>query len=70
MKTKNCVPPSIYTVTLGSKGQIVIPKEAREMLGIGVGDKVILIAKDDGIMCLPADHMHHFVELLQQQLKQ
>lgn len=70
MQKKTCTPPSIYTVTLWSKGQIVIPKEARDMLGIVTGDKVILIAKDDSIMCLPADHMQHFIQLMQQQLQQ
>jgi hypothetical protein len=38
------------------------------MLGINTGDKIILIAKDDSIMCLPADHMQHFVQLMQEQL--
>lgn len=69
-KTKICTPPSIYTVTLWSKGQIVIPKEARDTLGIATGDKIILITKDDSIMCLPASHMQHFVQLMQQQLDQ
>lgn len=68
MNTKACNPPSLFTVTLWTKGQIVIPKEAREMLGIDTGDKIILIAKNDSIMCLPADHMQHFVQLMQEQL--
>jgi hypothetical protein len=38
------------------------------MLGINTGDKIILIAKDDSIMCLPAAHMQHFVQLMQEQL--
>ena len=32
------------TLKLGSKGQIVIPKEARDMFGIKPGDTVLLLA--------------------------
>ena len=32
------------TVRIGDKGQIVIPKEVREMFGIGPGDTLLLLA--------------------------
>jgi AbrB family looped-hinge helix DNA binding protein len=32
-----------WTVTVGTKGQIVIPKEAREVFGIEPGDTLILL---------------------------
>ena len=32
-----------WTVTVGAKGQIVIPKEARELFGIRPGDTLILL---------------------------
>ena len=32
-----------WTVTVGTKGQIVIPKEARELFGIKPGDNLILL---------------------------
>lgn len=32
------------SVRLGSKGQIVIPKEVREMFGLDVGDQLVLLA--------------------------
>lgn len=34
----------IATVKLGPKGQIVIPKEAREMFDVGPGDSLVLMA--------------------------
>jgi AbrB family looped-hinge helix DNA binding protein len=34
----------ICTVKLGPKGQIVIPKEVRDMFGIGPGDSLVLMA--------------------------
>ena len=32
-----------WTATVGAKGQIVIPREAREMFGIKPGDTLILL---------------------------
>ena len=32
-----------WTATVGAKGQIVIPREAREMFGIRPGDTLILL---------------------------
>lgn len=38
------------SVTVGEKGQIVIPKPVRDMLGIKPGDTLLILAKqDDGI---------------------
>jgi looped-hinge helix DNA binding domain, AbrB family len=34
----------IGSVKVGPKGQIVIPKEVREMFGISVGDTLVLLA--------------------------
>lgn len=33
-----------WTATVGEKGQIVIPKQAREIFGIKPGDTLILLA--------------------------
>ena len=33
---------SLWTVTVGNKGQIVIPKQARDMFNIKNGDNLIL----------------------------
>ena len=41
------------TVTVGTKGQIVIPKEARELLGIRPGDQMILLADAEQGIALP-----------------
>lgn len=60
--------PVITTITIGIKGQIVIPKEARDMLHLENGAKLVLVAKPDGIMLFPADQMKHFLDMMQQQL--
>ena len=38
--------PQLYmsTVKIGPKGQIVIPKEVRDMLGVGPGDSLLIMA--------------------------
>ena len=35
-----------WTVTVGAKGQIVIPKEARELFDISPGDTLLVLADD------------------------
>ncbi|CAM2864438.1 AbrB/MazE/SpoVT family DNA-binding domain-containing protein [Actinomyces slackii] len=51
-------PPGKFaaTVTLGEKGQIVIPKGARDLFGIKPGDMVLLLADSErGIAIMPPD---------------
>ncbi|MBR1707293.1 MAG: AbrB/MazE/SpoVT family DNA-binding domain-containing protein [Clostridia bacterium] len=45
-----------WTVTVGTKGQIVIPKEAREVFGISPGDTLILLGdREQGIAIPPKE---------------
>jgi len=37
------------TATITSKGQITLPKEVREALGVGTGDRVEFVAEPDGV---------------------
>lgn len=47
----NNKPCSFYgSATVGSKGQVVIPQEAREAMGIHPGDKLVIIGMKDGTM--------------------
>lgn len=41
------------TVTVGTKGQIVIPKEARELFGIKPGDTLLFLADEEKGMAIP-----------------
>ena len=46
------------TVKIGEKGQIVIPKGARELFGIRPGDSLLLMAdKKRGIALVAADEL-------------
>ena len=42
-----------WTVTVGEKGQIVIPKQAREVFGIQPGDNLILLGDEMRGLAIP-----------------
>ena len=45
-----------WTATVGEKGQIVIPKQARELFGIRPGDTLLLFGDvERGIAILPKE---------------
>lgn len=48
-------PPGKYawSVTVGTKGQIVIPKEARDLFGIKPGDTLIMLADEQRGIAIP-----------------
>ena len=43
----------IWTVTGGEKGQIVIPKQAREIFDIKPGDNLIILADEQRGIAIP-----------------
>ncbi len=43
------------TVTVNDRGQIVIPKAARDKFGIAAGDRLVVAADDKGIALIPAE---------------
>ncbi len=52
-----------WTVTVGDKGQIVIPKEVRELFEIEPGDSLLLMAdKKKGIAIVGFDGMMDFMD--------
>lgn len=56
------------TVKVGEKGQIVIPKGARDLFGIKPGDTLLLLADvDRGIAIVRQDVFDSFVEQAMQQ---
>ena len=53
----------VRTIVVGPRGQIVIPKEAREWMGIKPGDQLVLLSKVPGaMMILRADGIRHLAE--------
>lgn len=43
----------VWTATVGEKGQIVIPKQARELFGIHPGDTLILLGDEERGIAIP-----------------
>lgn len=53
------------SVTVGTKGQIVIPKDVRDMLDITEGDTLMTITKYGKFVgFIKAEDMEEFIELL------
>ena len=53
----------IGVAKVGEKGQIVIPKEARDMFNINPGDNVIVLCdKDKGMAILKSDFMEDSID--------
>ncbi len=42
-----------WTATVGEKGQIVIPKQAREIFGINPGDTVLILGDESKGLAIP-----------------
>lgn len=50
-------------VRVGEKGQIVIPKRAREVFGIRAGDQLLMLGDEaQGIALVKADKLQAFAE--------
>ena len=63
LKPKNTKNRFISTVTIGEKGQIVIPKAAREIFGLEPGNTIVLLAdKKRGIALVQNDRMMKIAE--------
>lgn len=57
------------SVTVGTKGQVVIPKEVREDLGINPGDTLVVVTKHGkAIGMVKADDMQAFMEYMQKEI--
>lgn len=46
----------IWSATVGEKGQIVIPKQARELFGIKPGDVLLLLGDEKHGIAIPPKH--------------
>lgn len=46
-------------VTLSTKNQIVIPREAREALGVKAGDKLTVVVNGSRVIVLQRPERHH-----------
>ena len=44
--------------TISGKNQIVIPKEAREALGVKSGDKLLVVVRNGHVIILPKPKSH------------
>jgi len=52
-----------WMVKIGEKGQLVIPKEAREMFDLQPGEEILVLGdKEKGIAILPKEKQQDFIK--------
>lgn len=62
-KIKNDKERFVVSVKVGEKGQIIVPKEAREMFNINPGDTLMFLGDiNRGMALLRADGIYELVE--------
>ncbi len=74
MTTKEkCLDPTMRmfsTVTVGAKGQIVIPKDVRELLSIKEWDSLMVITKHDiAIWLIKSDNLPAMMKYMQEEME-
>lgn len=57
-------PEILGVASIGSRGQIVIPKEARAALGLNPGDNLITMVHSDKLIFIPKKELKKFVKHL------
>ena len=45
--------------TISTKNKIVIPREAREALGVKPGDRILVVVRGDRVIVLQKPNSHH-----------
>lgn len=54
---------SLSVATIGTKGQIVIPRDVRDTLGVGPGDKVVIMTRGEhAAILMPMDNVQEWVD--------
>jgi len=57
------VPEIFGAVTVGERGQVVIPAKVRKAFHVKPGDRLIVFAKEHGpIGFIPAEHLSQFLQ--------
>ena len=65
--SKSDMPKVFGTVTIGSRGQVVIPAGVRKMFSIKPSDKLVVFAKEKGhIMLIPVEEFSKFLDHMTQ----
>lgn len=70
MKHEQCELKIHGSVLVGPKGQVVIPKEVRNLLHIESGDSLIVMSKNDiAVGFIKADNMQAFLDYMKQEIQ-
>lgn len=68
--TQKCDVKMYGSVTVGTKGQVVIPKDVREDLDINPGDTLVVVTKHGkAIGMVKTDDMEVFMEYMKKEMR-
>jgi AbrB family looped-hinge helix DNA binding protein len=69
-KIKNALGPNcIGLAILGERGQIVIPKEIRELQKLKKGDQFMVLLNNDAVVLIPKQKMEIFINQVTKSLR-
>ena len=68
VKKKHACASLSGTTVLGERGQLVIPKEAREALKLKAGDTFLVMVHNESLVLLPKTKMQAFIKDLTSKL--
>ncbi len=52
------------TTVMGERGQVVIPRDIREAMGLKAGDQLVTIFHDGKLFLMNAEEMKHFMDMM------
>ena len=65
MKSLNENRPDFFSITtIGERGQVVVPKDAREALGLSAGDKLVVLPsrRGNGILLMKEENIKQLAQ--------
>lgn len=52
------------TTVMGERGQVVIPKDIRDAMGLQAGDRLVTLYHDGKLFLMTADEMKQFMDVM------
>jgi AbrB family looped-hinge helix DNA binding protein len=63
-KAKPCLEDRFGTTVMGERGQVVIPKDIRDAMGLQAGDRLVTLYHDGKLFLMTADEMKQFMDVM------
>ncbi len=64
LKQKPCLEDRFGTTVMGERGQVVIPKDIRDAMGLQPGDRLVTLYHEGKLFLMTADEMKEFMSVM------